>query len=285
MSDIVHDDEVRTVSGHLIAWPAQALADLLGVDCPNFATGAPLPLGWHWLYLLDHASQRDLGPDGHPLRGFPAPPRPGLRRMYAGGCLVQLGPLHVDATATRATRVVDSVTKQGRSGTLVFVTVEHEITQDGTVRVRDRQNIVYREPTPSPFESAAAPAGGDAHSESYAWSLPITPAFLFRFSALTYNAHRIHYDREYARFVEGYPGLVTHGPLQALAMLECLRAHRKIDTACPGRFDYRLLAPLFDDQGMVVRAEPADGAAQCRARAWVRDRAGRLTAHGTLGRA
>jgi 3-methylfumaryl-CoA hydratase len=202
--------------------------------------------------------------------------------MFAGGVLEQLGPLHVEATATRTTRVIESVTKPGRSGTLVFVTVEHEIVQDDALRVRDRQTIVYRELTPARQSGVVASAVREVPREPTGWSLPITSSFLFRFSALTYNAHRIHYDRDYARSVEGYPGLVTQGPLQALAMLERLRAHRAIDVACPSRFDYRLLAPLFEHQGMVVRAEPVDSGEDARAWADVRDHSGRRTAYGTL---
>jgi 3-methylfumaryl-CoA hydratase len=275
-------EDVRTVTGHLTTWPAQALADLLGVDCPDFAAGAPLPLGWHWLYLLEHPPQCDLARDGHPVHGFPAPPEPGLRRMFAGGSLEQLEPLHVDLAATRTTRVIETVTKHGRSGALIFVTVEHEVVQGTALRVRETQNIVYRERAPAAAPEVTPAAVRDVSGEPGAWSLPITPPFLFRFSALTYNAHRIHYDRDYARSVEGYPGLVTHGPLQALAMLECLRASPAVGACAPSRFDYRLLAPLFEHQGMVVRAEPAAREDGIRAWADVRDRAGRRTAYGTV---
>lgn len=268
--------EVREVRGPLLPWPAEALADLLDVPLPDLAGGDGLPLGWHWLHLLDHPRQADLGPDGHPVRGvFPSPPAPGLRRMWAGGALTGLGPLRTGEETVRRSQVLESSTKTGRSGTLQFVTVQHELLQRGEVVVRERQDIVYREPVAAaapapPAEAPAVPlAPGDRE-------VPVSPTLLFRYSALTYNAHRIHYDRDYARDVEGYPGLVTHGPLQALAMAESLRAH-----GAPGRgtFDYRLVAPLFDFQGLVVRtdADPASGALRTTAR----DRSGRVTAQGT----
>ncbi|MDA0181902.1 MaoC family dehydratase N-terminal domain-containing protein [Solirubrobacter phytolaccae] len=239
--------------------PAEALAGLLGVPMPR----ETLPLLWHWLYLLDRPAQAELGPDGHPAEGV----EPGRRRMWAGGRVRSVAPLRFDEPATRRRQVLDTVDKQGRSGHLTFVTVGVQVFQRGELVVDERQDLVYRDPPSEPLAreevEAVQPRDGD-------WSIDVTAPLLFRFSALTYNGHRIHYDRDYAREVEGYPGLVTHGPLQALAMAEAARAR----DVGGHEIEYRLLAPLFEHQGLVVRAD-ASGFA-------VHDRGGRQTARATI---
>ena len=264
----------------LVPEPAEALGGLLGVPVPDLAYGESLPLLWHWIYLLDRPAQADLGPDGHPVRGsLPAPPGPGRRRMWAGGRVQAAGPLRCGIPATKRTSVLSVTEKQGRSGRLTFVTLGHQIRQGGQLVVDERQDVVYRDaaaapggPAVAPSVAAAVPAGEDE------WEIEVSPALLFRFSALTYNAHRIHYDRGYASDVEGYPGLLTHGPLQALAMAEAARA--AMSGRDPGgvTFEYRLLSPLFDHQGMLVRVVP--GAEEMVTS--VRDRYGRQSAAGTL---
>jgi len=260
----------------LIPGPAQALGALLGVPVPDLEKGEGLPITWHWLYLLDRPAQADLGPDGHPVRGtILAPPGPGRRRMWAGGNVRSLAPLRCGERATRRARVLATAEKQGRTGRLTFVTVGHQIEQGGQVAVEERQDIVYRDAA-----DGAAPDGQIGEPVPLAQDerdIDVSPSLLFRFSALTYNAHRIHYDRDYARTVEGYPGLVTHGPLQAIVMAETARA-RGITTAPGLTFDYRLISPLFDHQGMVSRAA-AEGP---DVRTAVRDRAGRRTATGLM---
>jgi 3-methylfumaryl-CoA hydratase len=256
--------EVVSRSEVLLPGPAAALGALLDVPVPDVAGGAALPLLWHWVYLLDHPAQGDLGPDGHPV-----------------GSVRLRGPLRCGETAARRSRVLSVQEKEGRSGPLTFVTVGHQVVQRGSVRIDERQDLVYRVPPPAGGSAPADPAAeagavlppGDGEHE-----IDVTPTLLFRFSALTYNAHRIHYDRAYARDVEGYPGLLTHGPLQALAMAEAARA-----AGYPGGpgdlvFDYRLVSPLFDHQGLVARAG-RDGETVTTA---VRDRSGRATASGTL---
>jgi 3-methylfumaryl-CoA hydratase len=276
--------EVVSRSEVLLPGPAAALGGLLDVPVPDVAGGGGLPLLWHWVYLLDHPAQGDLGPDGHPVRGaVPAPPGPGLRRMWAGGSVRLRGALHCGETAARRSRVLSVQEKEGRSGPLTFVTVGHQVVQRGSVRIDERQDLVYRVPPPAGGSAPADPADGagtvlppgDGEHE-----IDVTPTLLFRFSALTYNAHRIHYDRAYARDVEGYPGLLTHGPLQALAMAEAARASGYPDGLGDLVFDYRLVSPLFDHQGLVVRAG-RDGETVTTA---VRDRSGRATASGTLRR-
>ena len=239
------------------AEPARALAGLLGVPAP----GLDLPPLWHWVYLLDRPAQADLGPDGHPLRGLVVPPGPDLRRMWAGGRVRVSGSVHIGLEATRHSAVTASLQKEGRSGPFTLVTVSHEISQYGRTVVREEQDIVYR--GRSTLDVADAPEVAAGPGE---WEIETSPTLLFRFSALTYNGHRIHYDRDYARS-EGYPGLVVHGPLQALAMASVLRLRGE------GTFSYRLLAPLFDFQGLRVSVA-ADGSAA------VRDRTGRRTATG-----
>ncbi|MCW2890884.1 MAG: hypothetical protein JWO75_373 [Actinomycetia bacterium] len=261
--------------------PAYALADLLGVPVPELGAGLP-PL-WHWVYLLDRPAQADLGPDGHPVRGtLPAPPGPGRRRMWAGGRVRTSGSLRCGRPATRRTRVIAVTEKHGRSGHLTFVTVGHQVAQDGAVVVDEEQDIVYRDADGPPASAQAVPPvvpAGQGERE-----IGISPALLFRFSALTYNAHRIHYDRDYCRDVEGYPGLLTHGPLQALAMAEAARTAGNTGGSTGGRagdvsFEYRLVSPLFDDQGLIVSAAPGpDGTTVTAAR----DRYGRQTATGTF---
>jgi 3-methylfumaryl-CoA hydratase len=273
-------------SEFLAPGPARALGGLLGVPVPDLENGAGLPLLWHWVYLLDRPAQADLGPDGHPERGtVPAPPGPGLRRMWAGGSVRLRGTLRCGETAARRTRVLSVQEKRGRSGPLTFVTVGHQVVQRGLVRIEERQDLVYRVPAAvSGPPAAEPPTGADGPAlppGDGERAIEVTPTLLFRFSALTYNAHRIHYDRQYARDTEGYPGLLTHGPLQALAMAEAARA-----AGYPGGpgdvvFDYRLISPLFDHQGLVARASPGPAGVD----AAVRDSHGRQTATGTLRRA
>lgn len=267
MTDVVERTEM------LLPGPAEALGTLLGVPVPDLARGEGLPLLWHWVYLLDRPAQADLGPDGHPVRGIvPAPPGRGKRRMWAGGRVRTSGVLRCGEEATRRTRVLSVEHKNGRSGPLAFLVVSHQIRQRGEVVVDEEQNLVYRD------AESAAPAptvdGPEIPAGEGEWVIETSPTLLFRFSALTYNGHRIHYDRDYARDVEGYPGLLTHGPLQALAMAEAARARGRGG----GDFEYRLVSPLFDFQGMVVNAVP-DGSSTATT---VRDLSGRQTATGTL---
>lgn len=247
---------------------AQALGALLDVPVPDLERDG-LPLLWHWLYLWERPAQADLGEDGHPVRGtVPEPPGPGRRRMWAGGRVRTRGVLRCGEAATKRTEVRSVREKHGRSGALTFVVVGHQILQGGRVVVDEEQDIVYRAAA-----EGAAPAvdeGAPVPVADGEWRIEVTPTLLFRFSALTYNAHRIHYDRDYARDVEGYPGLLTHGPLQAIAMAEAARARGLRGDL----FEYRLVSPLFDHQGMVVGVSGNDTA--------VRDMYGRQTAVGTV---
>jgi 3-methylfumaryl-CoA hydratase len=273
MSEVIERTEL------LAPEPATALAGLLDVRVPDFEAGEGLPLMWHWLYLLERPRQRDLGEDGHPVRdAMPAPPGPGRRRMWAGGSVRNLAALHVGEPATRRSRVLRTTEKDGRSGRLTFVTVGHTILQRGAVVVEEQQEILYRDEVTGSVSSDAEVETRDRLEVGQGeWSVPVDPALLFRFSALTYNAHRIHYDRDYARAHEGYPGLVVHGPLQAMVMAEAARS-RGVETRPGEVFGYRLVAPLYEGQGLVAGASEHDGGM----RTTVRDDWGRRTAEGHI---
>lgn len=270
---------VRVVTTEVLApGPAEALAGLLDIPVPSES----VPPGWHCVYLLERRPSRDLGPDGHPSSGVPAPPGPGRARMFAGGRVTEASPLRLGLPARRRTEVVSTVEKAGRSGPLTFVTVRHTLDQDGRVAVVEEQDIVYRAP------GRTLPAVGNAGAtveEPEAPSAPVTPdclqlqvdnVLLFRFSALTYNGHRIHYDHRYAA-EEGYPGLVVHGPLQALLLRELFR--RSGASSVGHVFAYRLVAPVFGNPLLTVRPVPADAGGFAGT---VEDATGRVTATGSL---
>lgn len=262
----------------LVPEPACALAGLLGVPVPDLVHGGGLPLLWHWVYLLDRPAQSDLGADGAPKRGtVTAFSGQGRRRLWAGGRVRTGGPLKCGEPATKRSRVLSRQEKEGRSGPLTFITVGHQILQHGRVVIDEQQDIVYREAVspaePAPILQAGGPVVQLADGER---SIDVSSTLLFRFSALTYNAHRVHYDRDYGRDVEGLPGLLTQGPLQALAMAEAARAAGCHDG--PVDFEYRLIEPLFDFQGMVVgTARDQDATVTV-----IRDLYGRQTAAGRL---
>ncbi len=259
----------------IVPEPAEAMAGLLDIDTPSCDEG--LPALWHWVYLLERRRQSDLGKDGHPTRGIPAPPAPGRLRMFAGGRVSMERPLRFGVSATRTTRVSSISHKVGRSGPLTFVTVRDEIEQAGHLAIVDEKDIVYR-PAGSKLQSQEAVVERDqvqAFHELGHLEMTVDPLVLFRFSALTYNAHRIHYDAAYAA-EEGYPGLVVHGPLQALLMGECLRR-----TGVPllgKQFSYRMTAPTYGPQYLVTRTRMRYG----QVSAQVRDGQGHQTATAVL---
>ena len=249
--------------------PLAALAATLDRDDPAPGAGTELPPLWHWLYFLPLARAAELGPDGHPKRGGFLPPVPLPRRMWAGGRLEFRHALRVGDAVTRESRIADVQVKRGRSGALVFVTVRHEVADARGVALVEEHDIVYRDlPAPGAAEPTPQPAPADA-----AWSRDIAPdpVLLFRYSALTFNGHRIHYDRSYVAEVEGYPGLVVHGPLIATLLLDLLRRERP--AARVRRFAYKALRPLFDIHRFAVCGRP-DSAG--RVALWARDHEGWL---------
>ena len=222
--------------------PVAAMLATLDEGERRLGPGDPLPPLWHWLYFLPRVPASRIGTDGHPQRGGFLPPVELPRRMFAGARLHFRHPLVIGKPASRTGTVRDISQKHGASGDLVFVTVEYQVEQDGRVCVEEVQDIVYREPgtriaAPAVVELPAPPEG--------AWTRTITPGpvLLFRFSALTFNAHRIHYDRPYAINEEGYPGLVVHGPLTAVLLLNLVRRHANRTVIA---YSFRGRAPLFD---------------------------------------
>lgn len=222
--------------------PVQGLAATLDDTDTRFGIGDALPPLWHWLYFLPRVAQSDLGPDGHPRRGGFLPPVALPRRMFAGARTQFHVPLRLGQPAIREGTVLDVTEKRGKSGHLVFVTVRYQISQHNRICVEEHQDIVYRDPgapvaAPKPADWPRMPDG--------AWTKVVTPdpRLLFRFSALTFNAHRIHYDRPYATAEEGYPGLVVHGPLTAIQLMELVRHNAARPVA---QFSFRGQAPLFD---------------------------------------
>ena len=230
--------------------PVARLSATLGRDDPPPRPGDPLPPGWHWLYFLEATPRSALHADGHARRGGFLPPSTLPRRRWAGGRLSFEKPLRVGETARRCSEILSITPKQGRSGELLFVTLRHVISGEDGVALSEEHDIVYREAAKGEQSPGERPPA-DAH-----WRREITPdpALLFRFSALTFNAHRIHYDRDYAVATEGYPGLVVHGPLIAILLLDLLRREQ------PGRdlagFDYQAHAPLFDGAPFTLAGTP-----------------------------
>jgi 3-methylfumaryl-CoA hydratase len=235
--------------------PLAALSATLDRDDPPPQTGDLLPPLWHWLFFLPIPRQSELGPDGHAERGGFLPPVALPRRMWAGSRIELHQPLRVGDAITRTSSIVSIKQKEGRTGTLVFVVVRHEISSAHGVAITDEHDIVYRghaQPGQKAPEPPVAPAGA-------AWRRTIRPddVLLFRYSALTFNGHRIHYDRRYATEVEGYPGLVVHGPLEATLLMDLLR--RNLPAARLSRFEFRAVSPLFDIAPFSVCGAPAAG--------------------------
>ena len=222
--------------------PALAGAAMLDDTQTTLQRDGPLPPLWHWFYFLPRTSQAQLGSDGHPPRGGFMPPIPYPRRMFAGAQLRFHRPLLIGRPARREAVIRAIHQKSGRSGSLAFVSVSCCFYQEDVLCIEEEQDIVYREPGPplvAPERVEWPPLAEGS------WSRIVTPdsRLLFRFSALTFNAHRIHYDRPYAMHEEGYPGLVVHGPLTAVLLLQMVRAQAE---RAVSEFSFRGLAPLFD---------------------------------------
>jgi 3-methylfumaryl-CoA hydratase len=246
----------ESTTGGTTAWAVAAFSGLLDLP-PVAGDGEELPPFWHWFGFLDHPRQDELGHDGHPAAGPFLPPVPHRRRMIAGGRLEVRAPMRVGETLRRTTTLTGRDVKHGRSGAMLLVTLRHEFARegssDGDVLVVEEQDIVYRSQPPGTARGMAFPdVPGEAPDPGpEAVELAPSETLLFRFSALTHNPHRIHYDAPYATGVEGYPGLVVHGPLLALMLAEIPRRHRAGRGLA--RCDYRLARPAF--AGARVRAD------------------------------
>jgi itaconyl-CoA hydratase/mesaconyl-C4 CoA hydratase len=227
-SETVHD----CISHNLVKRIAATLSE------PAPAPGDPLPELWHWAFFQDAVEHSGLGGDGHPARGGFLPPADNRNRMWAGGRLEFIHPLRVDAQVSRRSTILNVQEKHGRTGSLLFVTVQHEYVQDGQRALIEEQDIVYREPSPPKLGGTEPMPQGD-------WHLHIqpSPTLLFRYSAVTFNGHRIHYDWPYVTETEGYPGLVVHGPLIATLNVQAfVRANPQLTVR---RFSFRGVRPLI----------------------------------------
>jgi 3-methylfumaryl-CoA hydratase len=250
------------------AAPLVALSALLDRDDPRPRPGDPAPPLAHWLYFLPTYRQSEAAPDGHLAHGAFLPPVPLPRRMWAGSRLEFLRPLRVGSEVERVSRIASVESKQGRSGALCFITVRHEVSDREGLVLSDEHDIVFREagalagrPTPAPAD------------EEWRREIRPDPLLLFRYSAVTFNGHRIHYDHPYTTKVEGYPGLVVHGPLIATLLVDLLRRNRP--EAALRTYAFRALRPLYDTASFSTCGKPAPDARS--ARLWTRDAEGAMT--------
>lgn len=262
----------------IAAAPLRGLSATLDRDDAPPARGAVVPPLGHWLYFLPQAPQGQIGPDGHPRRGGFLPPVPLPRRMWAGGRLAWEpgNPLRVGDAARKLSRIESVTHKSGRSGEMIFVLVRHEVQNERGLCLTEEHDIVYRAAA-QPGEKAAAPTAAETTA---AWRREIVPddVLLFRYSALTFNGHRIHYDRQYVTQVEGYPGLIVHGPLIATLLTDLVRRH--VPEGFITRFEFRAVRPTFDLNPFFVNGQPsADGR---RVKLWANDHEGWLTMQGSV---
>ena len=262
--------ETRTAEAH--GEPARLLQATLDRDIAGFEPGAPLPLLWHWLYFPPLIRQSGLGDDGHTRDSSLLPVVPFLpRRMWAGSRLRSEAPLRIGDRLTRRSEVAALTPKIGASGRLLFITLRHTLAGSGSGSVTEEQDIVLREPAGRAASTGAPPAPAPFDHEHV---VTPTPTLLFRFSALTFNAHRIHYDHPYATEVEGYEGLVVHGPLMAVLMLDL------VDRMSPGAFvsafEFRAMNPAFVPHPLAVRAKATEAEFALRV-----ESAGRVAGTGT----
>jgi 3-methylfumaryl-CoA hydratase len=259
--------ETESIDARLVRWLA---ATLERPEWMQAQAGQPLPAGWHWMLFAPVAPQSGLGRDGHPARtGDFLPPTTQPRRMWAGSRLVWHDRFQVGDVVTRTTTIRSAEEKSGRSGSMVFVTLAHRLEAGGRLIAEEEQDLVYRGDA-GPDEVAAlarladrARGGQTAPEKTGHFHQTVTPdpVMLFRFSAATFNGHRIHYDREYASAVEGYPGLVVHGPLIASLLLSFVET-----VVAPGatvtQFDFRAKRPTFDITPFALHADAPDASGE-----------------------
>jgi 3-methylfumaryl-CoA hydratase len=251
-----------TVTAQLV----RGLRATLFMDIGEPKRGDAAPFTTHWCLGQPVFPAAKLGPDGHPARGGFLPPVPLPRRMWAGGELEFFEPLRVGDEVTRTSRIADVTMKSGSTGALCFVSVDHLITTPRGTALRERQDIVYRDVSAAPAKPPAPPPAAQ-HRESHM----ADSVLLFRYSALTFNGHRIHYDRDYVTKVEGYPGLIFHGPMQAALQVEF--AAKLHGGAAPKKFSYRGVQPLFEGSEFSVNANRTDAGMEL----WTANSAGQPT--------
>jgi 3-methylfumaryl-CoA hydratase len=265
------EEKTDVVTAHLVA----GLRSVLFLDVGKPKDGDTAPFTAHWCLTLPVVPMSEVGADGHPMRGGFLPPVPLPRRMWAGGEISFGEPLRVGDVVTRSSTIKGINLKSGSTGVLCFVSVDHVFSTPRGVAIRERHDIVYRgmptdEPNATPPKPPAAPATAKHSEQHFA-----DPVLLFRYSALTFNGHRIHYDRDYVTKVEGYPGLIVHGPLQAALLIEL--AAKLHGGKAPATFVYRGLQPLFDGSDFSVNANDTGGGLEL----WTANSAGQPTMKGT----
>ena len=269
--------KTETLLDHITASPVRGLSATLDRDDPAPAPGAALPPLWHWLYFLPQHRQSEIGPDGHAKRGGFLPPVPLPRRMWAGGRLrwLQENPLVLGDSVRRVSRIESVSHKAGRTGDLLFVLVKHEVHNAKGLALTEEHDIVYRAAA-QPGDPMPAPVAAE---KGAAWQREITPddVMLFRYSALTFNGHRIHYDRKYVTEVEDYPGLIVHGPLIATLLVDLVR--RQAPSSFIKRFEFKAVRPVFDLHPFRLNGQlSADGKS---VKLWAEDHAGWLAMQAT----
>jgi 3-methylfumaryl-CoA hydratase len=266
-------DRTTEASDIVTAQLVKGLRATLFMEIGEPKPGDPAPWTVHWCLAQPVFPMSALSQDGHPTRGGFLPPVPLPRRMWAGGELEFFDALRVGAETTRTSRIADVTMKTGSSGVLCFVSVDHLVTTPRGTALRERQDIVYRDLSTASPATAKPPAPPPVakHRESHM----ADSVLLFRYSALTFNGHRIHYDRDYVTRVEGYPGLIFHGPLQAALIIEM--AARLHGGAAPKKFSYRSLQPLFEGSEFSVNANETEAGLEL----WAANSAGQPTMKGT----
>ena len=244
----------QTVTDLIAPFPVAALEASLDRDGPAPKMGDVLPPLYHWLYFLGTAATEALDVDGHPKRGDFLPPVTLPRRMWASSDVRFEGDLHIGDMASQTSTIESIAEKTGRTGPLVFVNLRHDVTGPSGLCVVDRQSVVYREMPPK--DASTPPAKPAPTDDAFHRVVSPSAALLFRYSALIFNAHRIHYDHPYTTEVEGYPGLVVHGPLLATLLSDLVR--RNTGDAALAAFQFRAMSPVFDDADFTVCGR-ADG--------------------------
>jgi len=245
--------------------PVAGLSASLDYLSPLAQVGEALPPGWHWLYFQDAVAASKLAVDGHVRRGEFMPPVPLSRRMWAGGRLRFFSPVTIGDEVRRVSTIASITHKEGRSGALIFVTLSHQIFQQDKLAIEEEQNLVYRDYGTGKNVVRPAPAKAQ-------WSREICPdsVLLFRYSALTFNSHRIHFDRNYATQVEGYTSLVVHAPLTATLLLDLLRG--ELPDSAVKDFEFRAIKPLLEGAPLFLQGR-RDGQ---EVTLWVLDDSGAL---------
>ena len=270
LSDWIGRTETREDT--ITAAPLVALSALLDREDPKPRNGDPAPPLAHWLYFLPVYRESEAGPDGHAIKGGFLPPIDLPRRMWAGSRLEFVRPLRVGELVRRVSTIREVTQKEGRSGRLVFVTVRHEVQDEAGLLLSDEHDIVFRGETSLAAPPVVAPTG-----ETWRREIRPDPVLLFRYSAVTFNSHRIHYDHPYVTKVEGYPGLVVHGPLIATLLVDLLR--RNAPGVTLRTFSFRAMRPLYDTASFSTCGLPEE--ASRSARLWTRDAEGAVTMEAT----